>query len=73
MEGFRICEINARFCWNGYMHGGFGQESLSAFNLESRGLVHAAEAESVRLETEAHSASVFGAKDLKMGRLSADC
>lgn len=55
------------------MHGGFGQESLSAFNLESRGLVHAAEAESVRLETEARYASVFGAKDLKMGRLSADC
>ncbi|KAJ5644203.1 uncharacterized protein N7484_006710 [Penicillium longicatenatum] len=47
VEVFRICEINARFCWNGYMHGGFGQESLSAFNLESRNLVHAAQAESI--------------------------
>ncbi|KAJ5737500.1 uncharacterized protein N7483_002625, partial [Penicillium malachiteum] len=45
MEGFRICEINARFCWNGYMFCGFGQESLSIFNLESRGLVHATESE----------------------------
>jgi hypothetical protein len=47
MEAFRICEINARFCWNGYMHAGFGQDSLSAFNIESRGLVHAVKAETV--------------------------
>lgn len=47
MEVFRICEINARFCWNGFMHGGFGQDSLSGFNLESRGLMHAADADSV--------------------------
>ncbi|KAJ5206332.1 hypothetical protein N7491_003049 [Penicillium cf. griseofulvum] len=46
-EVFRICEINARFCWNGYMHAGFGQDSLSAFNIESRGLTHAAEAETI--------------------------
>lgn len=47
MEVFRICEINARFCWNGFMHGGFGQDTLSEFNLESRALIHAADAESV--------------------------
>lgn len=47
MEVFRICEINARFCWNGFLHGGFGQGSLSEFNLESRNLMHAADAESV--------------------------
>jgi hypothetical protein len=47
MEEFRICEINARFCWNGYMHAAFGQVSLSAFNLGSRGLVHAVEGEMV--------------------------
>ncbi|KAJ5374596.1 hypothetical protein N7517_006602 [Penicillium concentricum] len=47
MEVFRICEINARFCWNGYMHAGFGQEALSAFNIESRGLTHAVEAETI--------------------------
>lgn len=47
IEVFRICEINARFCWNGYMHAGFGQDSLSAFNLGSRGLVHTVEGETV--------------------------
>ena len=47
VEVFRICEINARFCWNGYMHAGFGQEMLSVFNLESRGLTHAVEGETV--------------------------
>ncbi|KAJ5184506.1 hypothetical protein N7472_009346 [Penicillium cf. griseofulvum] len=47
MEVFRICEINARFCWNGFMHGGFGQDSLSAFNIESRGLMHCVDAESI--------------------------
>ncbi|CAP97475.1 hypothetical protein EN45_102970 [Penicillium chrysogenum] len=47
IEVFRICEINARFCWNGYMHAGFGQDSLSAFNLGSRGLVHTVEGETI--------------------------
>lgn len=47
MEAFRLCEINARFCWNGFMHGGFGQSSLSEFDLESRGLMHAADGEAV--------------------------
>ncbi|CAI7633937.1 unnamed protein product [Penicillium glandicola] len=47
LEVFRICEINARFCWNGFMHGGFGQDSLSVFNLESRGLVHCVDGESI--------------------------
>ncbi|KAJ9492464.1 hypothetical protein VN97_g763 [Penicillium thymicola] len=47
MEVFRICEINARFCWNGFMHGGFGQDSLSAFHLKSRGLTHATDAEEI--------------------------
>lgn len=46
-ERFRICEINARFCWNGFLHGGFGQGSLSEFNLESRGLMHAAHGDSI--------------------------
>ncbi|OJJ88497.1 uncharacterized protein ASPGLDRAFT_63369 [Aspergillus glaucus CBS 516.65] len=41
IENFRICEINARFCWNGYMHTAFGQEAYSAF--EQRGLVDAAD------------------------------
>ncbi|CAG8254893.1 unnamed protein product [Penicillium nalgiovense] len=49
MEVFRICEINARFCWNGYMHAAFGQDSLSAFNLGSRGLAHAVEGETLPL------------------------
>lgn len=50
LEVFRICEINARFCWNGFMHGGFGQDSLSEFHLKSRGLTHATDAEEVRLD-----------------------
>ena len=48
LEAFRICEINARFCFNGFMHGGFGQDSLSEFDLGSRGLVHCVDGESVR-------------------------
>jgi len=52
MEILRICEINARFCWNGFLHGGFGQGSLSGFNLESRSLMHAADGESVSNENE---------------------
>ncbi|CAG8359023.1 unnamed protein product [Penicillium salamii] len=47
LEAFRICEINARFCFNGFMHGGFGQDSLSEFDLESRGLVHCVDGESI--------------------------
>ncbi|KAJ5503924.1 hypothetical protein N7463_006798 [Penicillium fimorum] len=47
LEVFRICEINARFCWNGYMHASFGQDALSGFNIESRGLTHAAEAKTI--------------------------
>ncbi|KAJ5608759.1 hypothetical protein N7528_009326 [Penicillium herquei] len=47
LEAFRICEINARFCFNGFMHGGFGQTSLSEFDLESRGLVHCVDGESI--------------------------
>lgn len=28
VETFRICEINARFSWNGYMMCALGQEAL---------------------------------------------
>ncbi|KAJ6187249.1 hypothetical protein N7519_002157, partial [Penicillium mononematosum] len=28
VEAFRICEINARFCWNGYMMSALGQQAL---------------------------------------------
>ncbi|KAJ5273184.1 hypothetical protein N7478_008309 [Penicillium angulare] len=46
-EVFRICEINARFCWNGFMMAGFGQQSLSIFDLKPRGLEHAAKGEEI--------------------------
>lgn len=49
-ENFRICEINARFCWNGYMLLGCGQEGLDTFGLESRGLAHATDANAVSTE-----------------------
>ncbi|KAJ5570103.1 uncharacterized protein N7459_009533 [Penicillium hispanicum] len=47
MEVFRICEINARFCWNGYMVAAFGQAGLSTFDIESRGLEDAMDPEKV--------------------------
>ncbi|OQD88118.1 hypothetical protein PENANT_c004G03270 [Penicillium antarcticum] len=46
-EVFRICEINARFCWNGYMNAAVGQEAYSAFGLESRGLEFATNPEGI--------------------------
>jgi hypothetical protein len=36
MEQFCICEINARFCWNGFLHAAYGQKALGA---EQKGFV----------------------------------
>lgn len=47
MERFRICEINARFCWNGYVQTAVAQEGVSVFNLDKKGLKHGAEPEDV--------------------------
>ncbi|KAJ5678737.1 hypothetical protein N7462_006981, partial [Penicillium macrosclerotiorum] len=46
-ENFRICEINARFCWNGFMFVALGQKALSTFDVEQREMVHATNADAV--------------------------
>ncbi|KAF3403590.1 hypothetical protein F1880_009530 [Penicillium rolfsii] len=46
-EIFRICEINARFCWNGYMHIACGQNGLSTFGIENRDLGHATNSDEI--------------------------
>ncbi|CAG8092793.1 unnamed protein product [Penicillium salamii] len=46
-ENFRICEINARFCWNGFMLIRGGQKGLSTFDVESRGLIRATDPDTV--------------------------
>lgn len=49
VENFRICEINARFCWNGAMVLKYGQNALSTFNIESRGLISVTDHDAVSL------------------------
>ncbi|KAJ5407253.1 hypothetical protein N7465_008537 [Penicillium sp. CMV-2018d] len=41
-EKFRICEINARFCWNGFFHGAYGQQALDDMGAEEKGFRGAA-------------------------------
>ncbi|KAL4925440.1 uncharacterized protein BDV17DRAFT_185170 [Aspergillus undulatus] len=38
IENYRICEINARFCWNGFLFTAFGQQALLNMGLEQYGL-----------------------------------
>ncbi|KAJ6001300.1 hypothetical protein N7522_006527 [Penicillium canescens] len=38
-EAFRICEINARFCWNGYMMSALGQKALLDMGICRNGIV----------------------------------
>lgn len=47
MESFRICEINGRFCWNGYVQTALAQEGVEVFNLDKKRLQHGAEPEAV--------------------------
>ncbi|OAA76710.1 hypothetical protein LEL_06394 [Akanthomyces lecanii RCEF 1005] len=44
-ENFRLTEINARFCFNGFMHGSYGQTALDGLGMEKSGLVGAADGE----------------------------
>lgn len=37
VERFQICEINARFCWNGFLHAAHGQQALTDLGAEKRG------------------------------------
>ncbi|KAM3446412.1 hypothetical protein MY3296_009700 [Beauveria thailandica] len=42
-ENFRLTEINARFCFNGFMHASYGQTALDSMGMQSSGLVGAAD------------------------------
>ncbi|KAJ5771926.1 Zn-dependent exopeptidase [Penicillium odoratum] len=69
-EAFRICEINARFCWNGFMHAAFGQEAFSRFGLEARGLECASDPEEILgglLELFNHSLPLHLCKGVEHG------
>lgn len=46
-ENFRLSEINARFCFNGFMHGYYGQTALEKMGLTRAGLIGAADGEQV--------------------------
>lgn len=59
VENFRICEINARFCWNGSMMIKCGQKALSTFNIESRGLIPETDHDTVSLKLNHIESSTF--------------
>ncbi|KAJ6502253.1 hypothetical protein C8R45DRAFT_1060570 [Mycena sanguinolenta] len=40
-EQFRICEINSRFCWNGFLHTSYGQQALMDLDAETNGFLGA--------------------------------
>ncbi|KAF7363696.1 Circularly permuted ATP-grasp type 2 [Mycena sanguinolenta] len=46
-EQFRICEINSRFCWNGFLHTAYGQQALVDLDAKSNGFVGATDPEQV--------------------------
>lgn len=47
IENYRITEINARFCFNGFMHQAYGQTALDALGVGSNGVTHATDSEEV--------------------------
>lgn len=46
-EQFRICEINARFAFNGFLITAYGQDGLLALGAEEKGFTAAAESDEV--------------------------
>lgn len=48
-ENFRLSEINARFCFNGYMHASYGHFALAGMGADKSGLAVAAEGGKVRI------------------------
>lgn len=46
-ENFRLTEINARFCFNGFMHASYGQSALDEMGMKKAGLVGAADSTEV--------------------------
>lgn len=47
VEQFRICEINARFAFNGFLHTAFGQQALIDMGAEAKNLTAPASPEKV--------------------------
>lgn len=47
IENYRICEINARFCWNGFIFTAWGQQSLLNMGVGLNGLKGATEPQKV--------------------------
>jgi hypothetical protein len=47
-ETYCITEINARFCFNGFMHEAYGQQALLNLGVEERGLYGATDPAKVR-------------------------
>ncbi|KAK6810725.1 hypothetical protein RU639_013572 [Aspergillus parasiticus] len=46
-ETYRLTEINARFCFNGFMHQAYGQEGLSDLGVGRNGLIHATDSSKI--------------------------
>lgn len=51
-ETFCLTEINARFCFNGFMHEAYGQQALLHLGVEDRGLYGATDPAKVRPTSE---------------------
>ncbi|KAJ5923337.1 hypothetical protein N7454_008582 [Penicillium verhagenii] len=49
-ERFRICEINARFCWNGFLHTAYGQKAFHDMGAGENGFQGAAHCEEILTE-----------------------
>ncbi|THC96584.1 hypothetical protein EYZ11_003924 [Aspergillus tanneri] len=47
VEAFRLTEINARFCFNGFMHQAYGQEALSDLGVGRNGIIHATDSSKI--------------------------
>ncbi|KAJ5773681.1 hypothetical protein N7457_008577 [Penicillium paradoxum] len=47
IENYRICEINARFCWNGFLFTAFGQQALLNMGIEQYGIKGATDPQKV--------------------------
>lgn len=47
VEQFRICEINARFAFNGFLHTAFGQQAFIDMGAEAKNLAAPASPEKV--------------------------
>lgn len=52
-ETYRLTEINARFCFNGFLHEAYGQQALLNLGIKKHGLDGATDPAKVRLRPHA--------------------